>query len=463
MTFIHFVIVFLIILILPGHSAAQQQTASLSCGFAAEVIENLRPPRLGTYSLWDLVFGAPLSDEQFTDFHMMNDRTIIGAGRVRAHDGGSRPLIAVINRRGRVEWRWTDAQADRPARDIRLKKLIPHEDKFIVLGELFAQKQRSKIWIGVITRGGTLEREAILSDARYHLTFGDMIRNAEGDGWLVAKQMRARPLGQSGPQGAAFDPVFSRFAVLDEAFRVRWQRDFVPGPHNQVNNLTLLTDEVGEPFYVAAGHILDRFNRPSGLVMRMNIEGSISWQRSYPRGEGSSFAQIGALQGGLSNGDLIALGQASPIEGEGRRAGWLMRLDAGNGTTVFERYYNHNDVSYQGKKLHLFADGRIGMLLSGETAIDSELVSHGRLMTLSPRGVMLSDHSYTDAGGVVVHDYEIGPRGFVAIAGEVTVEEPDPNNLAEQTVISQKAWVLVTESNEPYKDPCEPVRRFGNE
>ncbi len=425
---------FTCILIYPKSGQAE------SCNAPVETIEKLFAPHLGTYSLWDLINGVPDMRQSFTDFIMVSDTDVILAG-YQENNKIKRPIIRKMNRRGQVIWTWMDKTGMGLSRPITIKKLIDQGDKFIAAGQLYKGKTPHAIWLAKFDKNGKKLSEKIISRNGQNYTFADMQAGLGGKNWLLV-------LNEKQTSNTALSN--SRFILLNSAFNLMNSRAFLPGPENRVHAVDTYKGPLSEDFYIAVGEIDDGAARKAGLVIRLDNNANITWQRTYPRGDGLRLKDVALSK----NGDVLVTGEAKPLTPEAPIAGNVMKLSSSNGTELWQRYYSREDMAYKGKSIFTSPDGRAHVLLNGMDVTDSVLQSHARIITLSPRGEIMNDISYTAGKGTIPERIKTDDDGALLLSGMTTIEIPDPEDPSNKTKLSDQGWFLVGEKIGGYTDPC---------
>jgi hypothetical protein len=217
-----------------------------------------------------------------------------------------------------------------------------------------------------------------------------------------------------------------------------------------VHDLIAQKNSDGSLSYLAVGEIITDSGQTNGLILKLDEEANIVWQRTYTRGGGLRFNKVSLYK----NLSLLVLGEAQPLDSESPRAATLMSMDPANGTELWQRYYMRGDVSYKGHDMLTEQSGRINILLWGHKDKNDALQDHARIISISPRGEMIGDLSYTAGKAVLPLRLKNGLDDSIMLSGQVTLEEPDPSDPVNKTVTAYKGWLLVGEPLAAYKDPC---------
>lgn len=433
-----FLCVFHIIFITSSNYSAYAE----ECQAPTEAIEKLFPPRLGTYSLWDLINGVPNMSQSFTDFIMRNEAEVVLAG-YQENKKIKRPIIRKMDRRGRVIWTWIDKNQIGLSRPIKIEKLIEESDGFLAVGQIYGGQKPKSIWLARFNYDGKKLQEKIIFQKSSHFKFGDVIEKPSLKGWMLAVNER------HGNQS----PYNSRFILLNRNFETTQSRAFLPGPENQIHAIDLMKDLNGQYHYIAVGEIGDGYDRTSGLVMRIDTDNNIAWQRNYPRGNGLRFNGVS-----INNvRDVLVTGEAQPLTEDAPKAASVMKLDADNGAEIWQRYYSRDDTDYIGKSIVTRKDGRTHILLSGTGTTHP---NHARIISLSPRGQIMNEISYTTGNALLPETLKIAQDSSLLLSGMATIDIPDPDDPQNKTKLSKQGWFLVGEKVGEYEDPCVPKKQI---
>lgn len=450
-----------------------------------EAIINLRPPIFGTPSVWD----AALADAQggmmeFAAAHMLESGHVLVAGLAMEDDFRAREVVlAEINPRGRVvaEGRAAAKTGERPV------ALLTQGDRgYMVLSTILAGAKNEERQARLSLHGAdyAFRRDLVLKDAAFdHVALG-LSAVAEGAGAMVMIEA----INRRNPQ--------DRHAVLyrvDEAGRVLWQRAYRPGIPNRIYGLAPLPG--GQ--YAAVGEIRHEDGRMSGWAMRLNADGTIVWQRTYPRGDHALLRAAMPLPAGPgreSGNHLILTGQVMP-HGGNPGAAWVMEIDA-IGAIRWQRYLRGGGYDFDGRMALPLADGRVVVLANAAAAADG-YSDHIRLLTLSPRGRIMEDESYMEGIAAQARHIVRGRGGERIVSAVIQTSASDRARAQEVELITDalirrereaaetaaqplpgaedlramiaddipadipdeirsEGWVFIATPPDPYADPCIP-------
>lgn len=411
--------------------------AAQKCTADYEVINYLRKPEIGSYNVWDTIYGERVPLEEFTSgLKAVEGGNVVVAGARRGYEeGDARVLLMEIDRRGRSVWEQTHV-----VEHLRNVKLILHDKSgYIVMGDQKSGKKNTRVWIGFFDAKGNFLRSKTVSDPKGDLYGHSLIRDMDGKGLVLAASMKGR--GDDSRGRAVIYRLNSKGDVVSK-------RSYAPGLENAILSLTIQDGT----YYIGAGYSRVEDGRKAGWVIKMNKDGNIIWQRQYPRG------LLGSLNVAVDYTDkfIVVAGEAEPSDRK-NRAGWVMMLDGDNGDIAWQRYYT-GAHDFAAKDLIAHDDNQISVLLDAQNPGKEESPEYARILTLSPRGEILLSDSYYNAVRARGADLFLGQNSERIIAGYSDVayieEDPEDPGAEPKKVVSREGWVLAGAPAEPYNDPC---------
>ena len=324
----------------------------------------------------------------------------------------------------------------------------------MVLAEVTEGQRRSAVWIGFFDLAGELKSHNVVRKSQASLHGRDLLMLPKGQMLLAASVF------ENGDNAAEYSELYR----LNNKAKMVSMRAYQPGPNNRIANLSPMND--GR--FIASGFLEDASKRRAGWIMIVEQDGSVVWQRQYPRGAGAQFEQAVPFAK-----DYIALvGTAYPAVQGGETAGWLMVVEARNGIVAWQRYYT-GDYDYVGRGLMVSEQGLISLLLDGDPpksskskAFDGTLEmqrgDYVRILTLNPRGVIFDSQEFFNGEGTDAMQLLRGPSDERIIVGrsdmsyliEKAAEGDDPKE--EELKYSQDGWILASPAMASYEDPCAP-------
>ncbi len=417
----------------PGAAVAQQ------CHADAEVIVRMRKAEIGSYNVWDTVYGLRADVERFVGGTTSVAKNAVVAGeRYFKADADVTLVMAELDRRGRVIW-----EKEHDIKNLRkLVKFLPDKSGYIVLANRKEGKGKDHIWIGFFDLNGGLVRSKTIRNDKFELFAQDMIPTHEGDGYLLAAAAQGR--GYEAGGYAVLYKLDAKGGVIDD-------RAYMPGLENRILGLS----KSEAPYYVATGFARSEDGRKTGWALKIDGKGAIVWQRQYPRGAAAQFD----VSADYSDPYFLAAGESSPA-GEGNNAAWVALLNGDNGDVVWQRYYS-GEMEFRAADILTHEGGQISVLLDAQRpggVDEKEFPEYARILTLSPRGVVLLSDTYYNGNGARAFDMFLGPNQERIMAGysDVVYRDEDPvhpeKDVRESK--SREAWVLAGAPVEPYDDPC---------
>ncbi len=406
------------------------------CYADAEVITKLRKPQIGSYNMWDTVYGLRADIDRFVGGMASVSKNAVVVGERFFEEGDDITLVmAELDRRGRVVW-----EKEHDVKGLRkIMKLLPNKGGYIVVADQKEGKSRNKIWIGFFDLNGGLVKTKTISDKKFNLFAQDMIVAHDEKGFLLAATAQGRGYESGG---------YAVLYRLNSKAQVLADRAYMPGLENRILGLS----HGDGPYYMATGFIRSEDGRKTGWALKLDKDSAIVWQRQYPRGLA---AQI-HISADYKDPYFVAIGDAEPSDRK-NRAGWVMMLSSEDGSIAWQRYYT-GDFDFHGRDVIAHDDGQLSVLLDAEKAPESEGSEYARVLTLSPRGVLLLSDTYYNSEGVGAYDLFLGPNQERILAGysDVAYRDEDPAHPEEDVRISRsrEAWVVAGAPAEPYNDPC---------
>ena len=467
-----------------AEALAQPENPAQACRITPEAIVTLRDPFFGTPAIWDAAFGTKDKLTQFSGAVTLPNKNLLVVGEDL--DQRYKPLehiLVELNNRSRVvdEKRYPAKTNERSSGVLATKK------GYIVSSNISGGKRdnEKRIRLAWYDDARNFKREMILQDSTYDYESLGLSKSVDGNGFLAIVHAVSRE--------DVNDQHGMLFRVSDSG-SVLWKRAYRPGIPNQIYGVSPADDR----HYIAGGRIRVEDGRMGGWILKLNDDGTIVWQNTYPRGNYAVF-RSGYVKPGDQAGDhYVVTGQVMPI-GEMPGAVWVLEVDS-LGIPVWQRYIRAKDYDLDPRSIHAYGDGRISVMANAKPVADQGS-PHIRLLTLSPRGGLSVDEAYLtgrqavaqqmiqgwSGERIVIADIETG--GKVSDSGrkiELITEaierqerekkmaaqenlfgppDPTPEQVAQiaQSIpeeILHKGWVFVATALDPYDDPCviNPVK-----
>ncbi len=424
------------------------------CDTNFEVISTLKKPTYGFPTVWDADYGEKDRMVQFSGGVAMDEGTVMAyAGKL--DEKTFKPLetgLVELNRRGRLmtEKFYPAKNGEQPVDMIKI------DNRFIAVSNIRVGTRHDKhVRLSWYDRDGTYKRDQTFFDAAYDYEAQTIVPSVDGKGFVVVTHAvnRKDVKDQYG--------MLSRYSADG---KLVWKRAYRPGVNNMLNGLALTRDQS----YLATGTIIMDDGRMAGWILKLAYDGTILWQRTYPRGKYSAL-NAGAVSPRVTPDGanfFLVTGAAEPKDGN-PHAAWVMEVDP-QGQPVWQRYFRRTDYTFVGEGIKTLTDGRVITTLNA--TIDMKPGGHDndhiRILTLSPRGVIIDDQSYLNGLKAKATDIFENPAGDMMLTATVLKEQkkseeefgPEkplpPDQQAPKPQPLQEGWVMVVPRHDVYDDPC---------
>lgn len=472
-----------------AQSAAESSAGTLpgmmsnspSCRAAGEAIINLRNPFFGNPAVWDAAFGDHRGPVQFSGAVALENKNLLVAGD--ALDEAYQPqemVLVELNSRARAvdEKRYPAKTRERST------GIMPVAGGYAVSSTIRGGARADQIWTRLAWYDAERKflREIILKDSSFDYESMSLSPAANGKGIVavVKATNRKDPKEQHG--------VLFR---LSDQGKTLWKRSYRPGAANYIYGVSVADGEA----YLAGGQIKSEDGRQAGWLLKLSDDGTIIWQNTYPRGQFAVF-RAGTTKSVPYEADhYVVAGQVIPY-GSDPAAAWLLEVDT-NGKTIWQRYLRGNALDFDGRDAMTHPDGRITLMANAKFHEGADEAAkapeHIRLITLSPRGVIMNDEGYMEGHGATAQQLIKGWGGeriviatidmnkqpgadkgvelitdalarkeketAMAEADTLGPPKPTPEQMAviaqsKQVETRREGWVFVATGLDPYEDPC---------
>lgn len=458
---------FLWIGLLVGALLAPVPAHAQQCDTLFETITTLRPPTFGFPTVWDAEYGARDGMTQIKSGVPIEGGTVFAIGRhlSPADFKPEKIFLVELNRRGRAlrEESRPAAEGEDPI------KMIRNGAGFIAVSNMRGGTGKTEKWarLSWYDGQGKYRREKILKDSVFDYEAMSLVPAVEKSGFIAVLHAvnRNDEKDQNG--------VLMRFS---ESGDLLWRRAYRPGISNMLYNIV----PAAETDYIATGMIRVDDGRMAGWAMKLGHDGAIHWQRTYARGAFAALHHAALSASATAEGKgFILTGESKPIDG-GPEAAWVMAINA-LGDPLWQRYYRRTkDYALTGKWAQSEPDGRVTMIAQARAAEGEGGMDHVRMLTLSPRGILLQDEGYYEGLGATAFDYAPGWNEeriiMTTIEDDMNEEEKEddspitviglaadqPAQETEQTAApppahnhaAHRGWVFVASALDPYADIC---------
>ncbi len=411
-----------------------------NCLVEPELIFQLAKPEYGAYNVWDAVHGEMDMDENFVSGVVLESGNVVVAAEISAFGKPDKTLkIIEFDQRGRMVWEAAHTIAGLSG----VKKILPASGGFMVAGILRGQNA----WLGFFDAAGKLKNQkTIAADDGAALQPEDIIPMLDGKGYILAAA-----IGKG-------DVYHGAIYHIDSTGNVTDRHAYMPGLDNRILGLS----PVGADAYMASGYLRGDDGRLTGWLLKLNPDGSLVWQRQYPRG---AAAQINKAVS-FTEGSVLAAGQTKPLGG-GTAAAWVMMIDDNNGNVIWQRYYK-DGMDQSAKDVLVNNEGLASVMIGNTKPAKAEASEDNqdfiRLLTINPRGILTISDEYfngTGAQGAQMIGGRAGERVMLGRTDIVYKIEPKPGEAIETLKHSWEGLVVAGAPMESFDDPCLRANPFG--
>ena len=425
------------------------QARAQNCNVDYELIFKMDPPSIGSYNVWDALYGEQDTGERLVSGVFDKPEMLITVGeRFSASSLDVKLIMVGLGRNGRMKW-----EKSHEIKGLRsVVKMLPMGGHLMVLANAVNAKGVGYAWLGKFDKEGALIKAYSVKDRKSNVSAQDIIPAHDGKNFMLVTHFvdpSYKNEGRGKVQGQSPHAVIYKITPTG---KVIFGPAFLPGAENKVLSIA----PAGDNYYIATGYIRSTNGRKAGWVMRLNEQAGVDWQRQYSRGSAAEINKSAELFGRY----VIVAGVAKPSDGHDEgSAGWVMAIGADSGDIGWQRYYT-GDADFSAEDLMINEDGLISVMLEGQPNenFDQDYV---RLLTINPRGQLFISDEYFNGEGTDGAQLISGANGERVIIGSTKmayqIEDALTDNV--QTVRSVEGWVLVGAASDPYSDPC--IRRFS--
>jgi len=299
-----------------------------------------------------------------------------------------------MNARGQEMWRTPIDSKNK----IKIIKLLPLVDagSYVALAQIITNKRTSGLQLIFINKDGKIiQRPSIMDQAKQIIPTDIAYDTDQKSFYIVGYTV-----------GHTKDAQSKSFIYkTNKDGKIIWQRYYNPGIDNKLYSLRINNkNEI-----IIAGEITNITDashtkiKTAGWLIKINSNGNMIWNRSYPRGTKSSFTKLHHYKDGF-----VLLGQSTPFQQDNtpeKPATWLMRIHQ-SGDINWQRYYQM-DGSIQAIDITANDDGMIYLLSNAQKKLSQQQKRRGiiaphyiRLMHINPLGHIHETKNYRIAEGV---------------------------------------------------------------
>lgn len=402
-----------------------------------EEITDLRAPEFGgSPNSWDILYSKDGMDS-FSDIVPLDATTIVAAGAYTKdkEDKLYHPLIVKFDEKLKPVWELREETKVQRT----IHRILKTKTGFTVLGDIADEQKGGGIYIASYTDDGKVKGKPVpIFESGGNLDAKAFIPAQDGNGYIVVAQWTDS--NDTEKQRGIVYKVSNSASVL-------WKRSYQTGQSNALNNIQATQDGT----YVAAGQVVFDSKKSAGWLLRLDHDGAIKWQKTYPRGMAASLQ----VAGQASDGSFIVAGKSRPFNYDGSMlAAWVMKTDS-TGTPTWQRYLR-GDYSYGAPDMVVYQDGRASILLTAQGA-GGDNRSHVRIITYDPQGRVESLEEFTDGQNANAQRMVSGFGAERILAGYAQTsfgEDQEGNSPDEAPVYTFDGWILAAPPLDSFEDPC---------
>ncbi|HEU4839228.1 MAG TPA: hypothetical protein VFS88_07445 [Micavibrio sp.] len=417
-----------------------EEQAAPECDVTPAEITTLKESQYGTASnMWNLLYAEEGMDV-FADLVPVDATSVVAGGAYTKdlNDTVYHPLLVKFDERLKPVWTVRGETKDQQT----IHRIIKTKDGFTVLGDITDPVRGNGIYIAAYTdEGKEKAKPALIFKKGGDLDAKAFVPSQDGNSYIVAAQF-IDDKDQEKQNGFLYK--------ISKNGNLIWKRSYPTGRSNVFNNIQTALDGS----YIVTGQIVLEGNRSGGWLIRVDEQGAIKWQRSYPRGLAASLQSAAQTK----EGDFILSGKARPVDHQGKGlSAWVMKTDS-TGNPLWQRYFR-GAYSYEAPGVIVYEDGRASVLFSG-AGMDSERRSHARLVTFSPQGRVMFVEDFTDGQNAVPARLVSGLNGERIIVGHAQTsfgENQESNEASAAPEYTYDGWLLAGVPLETFNDPCAAV------
>lgn len=416
----------------PAHAADLECRAS-----PEQEIITLRMPEFGGSSnIWDITYAEEGMDV-FSDIIALDTTTVVAAGAYTKDkdDGTYHPLIVKFDDTLKPVWELREDSKEHRT----IHRILKTKSGFTVLGDIINDKKAQGVYIASYTDDGKVKGKPTgFYEAGGNLDAKAFIPAQDGGGYIAVVQYT---------DAKDTEKQYGILYKISGAGKIVWKRTYQTGRSNVLNNVQAVQDGT----YVAVGQVVLDEKKSAGWLLRLDHDGALKWQKTYPRGMAASLQA--AMQ--TTQGDIIVSGKSRPFDYDGSHlSAWVMKTDSA-GTPKWQRYLR-GDFSYSAPDMIVYEDGRASVLLSAAGS-DTDHRSHARIITFTPQGTVDQLDDYTDGQNASAQRLISGANAERILTGYAQTsfgENQEGNTAAEAPSYTYDGWILAAPALETYEDPC---------
>jgi len=405
-------------------------------GPGAEITELREPNFESAKNMWDVMYAEDGMDV-FSDIAPIDATTFVAAGSYTKdkEDKIYKPLLVKYDERLKAVW----AVREEGGTQKTINRILKTKDGFTVIGDIKDAARGDGIYLGSYDENGKVRGKAL----PFFESGGDLDAKAfvpaqDGSGYLIAAQYV--DLKDAEKQ-------YGLLYKVSKAGSLLWKRSFKTGQSTVFNNIQTALDGS----YIVTGQMVLDKNKSGAWLLRVDENGAIKWQRTYPRGLAATFQSAGQTK----TGEFILAGKARPVNYDGKGlTAWVMKTDS-TGNPLWQRYLK-GAYSYEAADIIVYEDGRASVLLNAE-GLTGEQRSHARIATFSPQGQLHHLEDFTDGQNAAAHRLVSGMTGERIVVGHAQTSFGDDQESNESTAAPTytfDGWLTAAVPLDSFEDPC---------
>lgn len=407
----------------------------LDCSITEIEKTTIREPQFGAINKWDFKDGGDGMESYADILSLENDHFIVaGAYTKNKKDDIYHPLIIHFDDRFKKIW---EVRAE-SASFKTVQRILKTKTGIVALGDMRGESGNG-LYLAFYDDKGKQTGEHGFFEPGGSVAAKSMVLASDGTGYLIAAQFT---------DATDSSKQYGLIYKISHAGKQIWKRAYRPGPTTVFQALqpTLSGN------YIVAGQIVMNDRKSAGWAMRIDNQGAIGWQRTYPRGLAATL--YGAAE--FSDGTFLMTGTIRPLTGaKTGMAGWVMKTTA-TGAPLWQRYFSAVSYDYRAGDIIAYHDGRASVLVNGG-ALDSGHRTHARLMTLSPSGQVLQLEDYTDGQNASANRLVSGLGAERLLAGFTQTSFGENQDMDEPApAYTYDGWAIAGAPLDLYEDPCAP-------
>lgn len=413
---------------------AQGKDDVIDCKISGTEITTLRDPLFGGPNVWDMKDGGDGMDVFADIIPLENGHFVVGGSYTKdKKDNVFRPVITRYDERYKKVWDTRPVSTEHKT----VQRVVKTKAGFAALGDVRDAERGQGFYIAHLDDKGKVTGETPFFEDGGHLESKSLVLSSDDTGFIIAAQFTDAKDDQK---------QYGLIYKIASDGKIIWKRAYRPGPTTVFQ--TLKPTIKGQ--YIVVGQIVTGGNKSAGWAMRVDNDGAIGWQQTYPRGLAATL--YGASE--FLDGSFVLAGKIRPLAGENSgMAAWVMKVSS-TGKPIWQRYFKSEFYDYSGGDSVVYEDGRASVLISG-ASINKDYRSYARLMTFAPSGVVMDAIDYTDGQNATPLRLVSGFAAERILAGYAqTSFGDDPAADEAAPAYTYDGWVVAAPAPEIYDDPC---------